>query len=222
MSAPKQPSPNDDDDNQGTATTQQMVENLLSRLTLETKLHAELQKNHDEMVESSEDYIKSLQEEIVSLEEKHSHELEKLHDVINGLSIKCQFLEKQKDVSESVEELSWLKMKDLHALEDEVELREEAFYSRQSKAYRKATQKYQESVSETSQSIAQEAVLAYLETHAHTQSKKETKSGDKGKSLKPHLVHNNETKVAIHRMPAISHFLTNICRNMAGTTLQTF
>ena len=222
MSAPKQPSPNEGDGDQETAATpQQMVENLVSRLTLETRLHADLQKSHDEMIESSEDCIKSLQEEIVSLEENHSHELGKLQDIINGLSIKCEFLEKKRDVSESVEELSWLKIKDLHALEDEIELREEAFYSRQSKAYRKATQKYQDSVTETSQSIAQEAVLAYLETHAVTQSK-ESKSGDKGKLFKPHSTHSHETKVAIHRMSVLSHFLTHICRNMAGTTLRIF
>jgi hypothetical protein len=192
MSAPKQPSPNECQDEGGNASSQ--VQDLVSRLTLETRLHAELRKNYDDMIESSEDCIQSLQEEVSTLEQKQWHEREKLQDVINGLAIKCQILERKRDMCESVEEISLMKIKDLNALEDEVEMREEAFYFRQSKAYRKATQKYQESVAETSQSIAQEAVIAYLDSHAHSASK-ESQSGDKGTSTRP-IISQNEAKVA--------------------------
>jgi hypothetical protein len=181
MSAPKQPSPDEHNEEGSPAVSQ--IQDLVARLTLETRLHAELRKNYDEMIESSEDYIKSLQEEIVSLEQKQWHEREKLQDIINGLTVKCQLLERKRDLCESVEDMSLMKMKEMNALEDEIELREEAFYSRQSKAYRNATQKYQESVAETSQSIAQEAVLAYLDSNSHLISK-EALSGEKGKSLR--------------------------------------
>jgi hypothetical protein len=194
MSAPKQPSPNDE----GSIPSSQ-IEDLVSRLSLETRLHAELRQNFEDMKESSEEYIKSLQEEIVTMEQNQWHEREKLHDTINGLTIKCQILERKKDMCESVEEMSLMKIKDLNALEDAVEMREEAFYSRQSKAYRKATQKYQESVAETSQSIAQEAVLAYLDNEARAPSK-EAHSGDKGRTLRPNFSQ-NEVKVANHLIP---------------------
>ena len=193
MSAPKQPSP--DEHNEEVPAVSQ-IQDLVARLTLETRLHAELRKNYDDMIESSEDYIKSLQEEIVSLEQKQWHEREKLQDVINGLTIKCQILERKKDMCESVEDISLMKIKEMNALEDEIELREEAFYARQSKAYRKATQKYQESVAETSQSIAQEAVLAYLDSNAHLLSK-EASSGEKGKSLRLNSSH-SDAKVGAH------------------------
>ena len=71
------------------------IQDLVARLTLETRLHSELRKNYDDMIESSEDYIKSLQEEMVSLEQKQWHEREKMQDVINGLTIKCQLLESE-------------------------------------------------------------------------------------------------------------------------------
>lgn len=194
MSAPKQPSPGEHNEEGSSGSSQ--IQDLVSRLTLETRLHAELRKNYDDMIESSEDCIKTLQEEIVTLEQKQWHEREKMQDVINGLTIKCQILERKRDVCENVEEISLMKIKDLNALEDEIEMREEAFYCRQSKAYRKATQKYQESVAEASQSIAQEAVIAYLDTHGHSLSK-DAQSSDKGKSLKANSSH-NEVKVINH------------------------
>jgi hypothetical protein len=191
MSAPKQPSLDDSDGHDSAALSQ--VEDLVSRLTLETRLHAELRKNHEGMIESSEEYIKSLQEEMEALDQKHLHEREKLQDIISGLTIKCQMLESRKEFCESVEDLSLIKMRELNSLEDEIESREDAFYSRQSKAYRRATQKYHESVIETSQSIAQEAVLAYLDTHAHPQSNHVQNQGhqlgDKGKSLRSTVSH---------------------------------
>jgi hypothetical protein len=206
MSAPKQPSPNEHDDEQGNSSSQ--IQDLISRLTLETRLHAELRKNHDDMIASSEDYIESLQQEIVTLEQTQWHEREKLQDVINGLAIKCQILERKRDMCESVEEISLMKIKDMNALEDEREIREDAFYSRQSKAYRKATQKYQESVAETSQSIAHEAVIAYIDTHALSASK-DALSGDKGKSLRPN-VSLNKVKVAIDYVP-VGNFTFSPC-----------
>jgi hypothetical protein len=139
MSAPKQPSLDDSDGHDSAALSQ--VEDLVSRLTLETRLHAELRKNHEGMIESSEEYIKSLQEEMEALDQKHLHEREKLQDIISGLTIKCQMLESRKEFCESVEDLSLIKMRELNSLEDEIESREDAFYSRQSKAYRRATQK---------------------------------------------------------------------------------
>jgi hypothetical protein len=197
MSAPKQPSPDESDDhNQGEAPAVSQIQDLVARLTLETRLHSELRKNYDDMIESSEDYIKSLQEEMVSLEQKQWHEREKMQDVINGLTIKCQLLERKRDMCENVEEISLMKIKEVNALEDEIELREEAFYSRQSKAYRNATQKYQESVAETSQSIAQEAVLAYLDSNTHL-STKEAPSGEKGKSFRLNSSQ-GEVKVGAH------------------------